>query len=95
MDKLKRMLSTYMLAQVVLGTLEECPQGFPESTVYVALGSNYDLSVKLIGMLRDQAAINVKGNFITKGDKFDAILAQCNKGINDIKQICNKYGVTL
>lgn len=95
MDKLKAMLNTFVLGNAVLSTLEESPQGFPESTLYIALGSNYDLSARLIGMLSRQGAIEVKGHFISKGPNFEVILSNCRKGESDILRLCQEKGIDL
>lgn len=95
MDKIKSMLNTYMLANAVLTTLEESPSGFAESMVYVALNSNYDLSAKLTAMLERQYAIEIKGNWITKGKNFDRILQNARLGEAEIKRILAEKGIQL
>lgn len=95
MLKLKSMLNTFMLGNAVLSTLEESPQGFPESTIYLALGSNYDLSARLLGMLERQGAIKVSGHFVTKGAQFEAILDNCRKGEASILKLCAEKGIDL
>lgn len=95
MDKIKSILNTYMLGNAVLSTLEDCSTGMPESTVYIALGSNYDLSTRLIGMLQRQGAIQVKSHYITKGENFDKILKNCRDGEATIRKLLKDKGIVL
>ena len=59
----------------VLETLAEFPDGMPESTLYLAVGSNYSAAVSITNMLSRSGAIKLSGHRITKGPNFSEVLS--------------------
>jgi hypothetical protein len=77
-----------MIAQyeLVTGVLECIPEtGCPESTIYIGLGSNYELSVKVLNVLKKNEAITVKGNYIRRAPNYEKCITNGKSAVNILK----------